>query len=41
LGKAKIFASTWLRAKLGIILIPKSAFVSATRHTASDAKQDA
>jgi squalene synthase HpnC len=41
LGKAKIFASTWLRAKLGISLIPKSAFVSATRHTASDAKQDA
>jgi squalene synthase HpnC len=41
LVKAKIFASTWLRAKLGISLIPKSAFVSATRHTASDAKQDA
>jgi len=41
LGKAKIFASTWLRSKLGISIIPKSAFESATRHTASDAKQDA
>ena len=41
LGKAKIFASTWLRSKLGISIIPKSAFKSATRHTASNAKQDA
>ena len=41
LGKAKIFASTWLRSKLGISIIPKNAFESATRHTASDAKQDA
>ena len=41
LSKAKIFASTWLRSKLGINIIPKNAFESATRHTASDAKQDA
>jgi len=38
LGKAKIFVSTWIRSKLGIRIIPNSAFKSATRHTASDAK---
>ena len=38
LGKAKIFASTWLRSKLGINIIPKGAFKSTTRHTASDEK---
>ena len=34
LGKIRIFASTWIRSKLGISLIPKRAFKSATRHTA-------
>jgi len=34
LGKIRIFASTWIRSKLGISLIPKGAFKSATRHTA-------
>jgi squalene synthase HpnC len=33
LGKARIFTSTWIRSKLGIRLIPKRAFESATRHT--------
>ncbi len=32
-GKARIFASTWIRSKFGFSLIPKGAFKSATRHT--------
>ncbi|NQW21214.1 MAG: squalene synthase HpnC [Chloroflexi bacterium] len=34
LGKARIFASTWFRSKLGINLVAKSAFKSQSRHTA-------
>jgi squalene synthase HpnC len=32
-GKARIFASTWIRSKLGINPIPRDAFDSAARHT--------
>lgn len=32
-GKIKILASTWLRSKLGLSLIPTSAFKSVARHT--------
>jgi squalene synthase HpnC len=32
-GKVKILASTWVRSKLGISLIPDSAFKSVARHT--------
>ena len=31
--KGKILASTWIRSKLGISLVPKSAFKSVARHT--------
>ena len=31
--KGKMLASTWIRSKLGINLVPKSAFNSVTRHT--------
>jgi len=31
--KAKILASTWIRSKLGISLVPQSAFKSVARHT--------
>jgi squalene synthase HpnC len=34
LGKVRIFASTWIRSKLGISLIPKRDFKSTKRHTA-------